>query len=64
MPREGGRDQRRDEEIIEGERDDGWMTEGRWGYLFKQHHVLHYKGDVEQRGKTVEEVELKRKESS
>lgn len=27
-------------------------------YLSKQHHVLHDKGDVEQRGETVEEIKL------
>lgn len=37
--------------------------EGRWAYLSEQHHVLHDKGNVEQRGKTVEEVELRGKQS-
>lgn len=29
----------------------------------EQHHVLHDEGDVEQRGETVEEVELNRDET-
>ncbi len=37
--------------------------EGRQAYLSEEHHVLHDKGDVEQRGETVEEVELWEKES-
>ena len=32
-------------------------------YLSEHHHVLHYEGDVEQRGKTVEKVELGTKET-
>lgn len=36
--------------------------EGGQAYLSEQHHVLHDEGDVEQRGETVEEVELRGKE--
>lgn len=34
------------------------MMHRRSAYLSEQHHVLHDKGDVEQRGETVEEVKL------
>lgn len=37
-------------------------AEGRQAYLSEEHHVLHDKGDVEQRGEAVEEVELWGKE--
>lgn len=36
----------------------------RLAYLSEQHHVLHHKGDVEQRGETVEEVKLRGEEST
>lgn len=51
------------EKSVEGERPERPQQRD-LTYLSEQHHVLHDKGDVEQRGKTVEEVELRKEKKS